>query len=230
MKPNDIIYWNQYSGMTEPFKQSDMLFAKAIDIMDRSVYTDRFASKLLIDKFYETSIRTEVILPSPWAPKYSPGKERITCLVVVEDITDSYLEIKVSEYLNGDKDSQYTIGFIKFQNNLSAPINGIKGTAAVIIHDVAYLTGSRYTNHALGAIAVGLGAYLFGKLDGNWMRIANTDFSSDKKTEDPAILKQRIFELEELIKEKEDEHIKETNQLKHEIRVLKKKIKKSSVK
>lgn len=57
MKPNDIIYWNQYSGLTELCTNSDMKHAKQVVVYNQVFYTSYLVEKLMLDEKNEFSIK-----------------------------------------------------------------------------------------------------------------------------------------------------------------------------
>lgn len=112
----------------------------------------------------------------------TPGKKRLICVVKLNEKTDKYLNISLSEIKNN---TETIIGWIKLCRNISEPINNIKGKSAIIIHDVAGLKGSQLTNAALGALALAYGTYILVKMDGDWERIGKSykDLTNDSKSQ-----------------------------------------------
>ena len=210
MKPREVIYWNQYSGMTEPFSSSDMKYAKEVTVCDQIFDTKRLVEKLLADEENRFSIDEAASFFDAFTPKMKPVKTKLLCAAEIVEITDDYIDIDVNYSMAGAHES---VGKIKLLRKLDDPINGYVGKAAVIIHDVqpCYLS---VPNHALGALAMAYGAYILVKMDGKWERInksfqeeySSPDMTAFKNMEKENVrLKNEIYELKERLKDKSEE-------------------------
>lgn len=184
MKPSDIIYWNQLSGLTETFSKTDMRYKKIVNLFGRKYATDGILKKLFIDRTLQFSMRNPEMLCEPFALfaymmstpeiRRKEGKNtKVICDIDIVEETDDYLEIRFTEYINEVVPDTPPLAYIKFERNLKEKVNGLSGKIAVIIHDVRSPGGTQTTNSALGAMALALGAYIGGVFDGYWERITN---------------------------------------------------------
>lgn len=173
MKPEDIIYWNQFSGLTESFSKTDMRLVKTINVYGFSKHTDLLVQQLLNDGEISFEKRVQFIPRNIFAPKMHEGKLKCKLTLRLKEKTDTYIDTCLSEYTD-TTDTECVVGWIKFVNKINNPINCVKGKCATIIHDVSLLTGSVEANSALGILATAFGAYLLGKMDGDWQRIGKS--------------------------------------------------------
>lgn len=188
MKPADIIYWNQFSGVTESFSNTDMRLAKTVNVYGFSKHTDLLVQQLLNDGEISFEKRSQPVLTNIFAPKINEGKIQYKLTLKLKEKTDTYIDTYLTEYIE-TYDTEFIIGWIKFVNKIDNPINSVKGKCAAIIHDVSLLTGSTEANAALGTLTIAFGAYLLGRMDGDWQRIGKSykDMIYDPSDENKAL-------------------------------------------
>ena len=176
MKYSQIIYWNQFSGLTERFTARDMKNAKEIQIYSHVCNTEPIIEDILLEGEHVFSVHEngapQTLYDLLFVPKMHEGRISKALRVRLEKKTDDYLDVSVAESLD---ETEYTlIGWIKVVKHIDKPINGISGQAAVIIHDVGTLLGSNAANAGLGTMAMAFGAYILGIKDGDWDRVGKS--------------------------------------------------------
>lgn len=176
MKYSQIIYWNQFSGLTERFTARDMKNAKEIQVYGHVYSTEPIIEDILLEGEHIFSIHEnddqQTLYDLLFVPKMRKGRIRMALRVRLEKRTEDYLDVSVAESLDGDE--YVLIGWIKVVKHIDGPINGIDGKAAIIIHDVGTLLGSNAANAALGTMAMAFGSYLLGIKDGDWQRVGKS--------------------------------------------------------
>lgn len=205
MKPSEIIYWNQLSGLAEYFSKTDMRYKKIVNLFGRDYTTNGILKKLFIDRTLRFNKKNPEMLFEPMAmlsyalmnPKMRKNMEVICDINIVEE-TEDYFEVSFTEYIDEVEPNIEPLAYIKFQRNLTEPIKGLRGKIAVIIHDVRSPGGTQTTNSALGAMALAFGAYIGGVFDGYWERITNKykDIYEDTSGETISQLRQKVSLLE----------------------------------
>lgn len=175
MKPSEIIYWNQFTGLTESFNKTDMRFAKDVSVYGIEKHTDVVIQHFLNEGEVFFQKRFEVRTPTPFAPKFREGKIKCKLALKLKEKTDTYIDTCLTE-IRDDYGDELIVGWIKLVNNITEPINSVKGKSAVIVHDVSpqAMFCSTEASNALGALAMALGAYLFGIVDGDWQRVGKS--------------------------------------------------------
>lgn len=197
MMLTDILYWNQYTSLVEPFKGSDKRNAKNVRVYDRTFMTKAIAEKLFLDG--ELTFKTkntlrnminnpaqlmETALTEPMAiNRFRIFELHVVKETVADDSVDFFLE---ESY---DEEEAVPVGWLKLQRNLQTPIGGHRGKSAVIIHDVAMNSGTMQANQALGTLACAMAVYVLWHLDGDWERIGKQEKDLDA---DPELLIQRL--------------------------------------
>lgn len=182
IRPQDVLYWNQLSGLTECFNKTDMQHAKNIEIFSMTYNVEKIVQHLLIDGSAEFSIRdnffsTHNLLQNINAPKLKQGKIQLKDVFKIEEKTDDYIDISLTEKLSDEK--EYVVGKIKLIRNATL-INDVKCKAAVVIYDVIPIKPTIYTMKALGAMAMALGAYVLIKKTCDWDRIIESVTDTEK--------------------------------------------------
>ena len=144
----------------------------------------------------------------------------MSCTFKIEEKTEDYVDVHLTEKFEDNPPK--SIGFIKFHRRLNEPINGLRGKAAMIIHDVTFMDGgASLTLDALGKFALRVGLYVLSFLNGDWERL---DRQFERNTESPEhqiktltekLTKSdaRIFELQELLDAERNERDKEIRRL-----------------
>lgn len=159
MKLNEVIYYNQFSGLCEYFADRDLIYSEELTIGREKYSTDYVASFLLSDKSFSF----------PYVIEFSnyPAEVEIRLL----KNTNALLNFVILENVNiNGVDTSTKIGYIKIINASEEPIviKENDGKGAVVIYNVSELKGSQEANHALGMLAVGLGTYFLIVKDGKW--------------------------------------------------------------
>ena len=175
MKPNEIIYYNEYSGCTEPCGPSDVKNNQNITTKEGSYISSKIAKKLLMDgavgfAIYEPNINMLDFLLGK--PKMSQGDKKYEAIFTVEGKTDSSITVRLDE--NNFIDKPKFVGRIQFRKEKNVEVNGVKGNAIIRIFDVQMLTGTKETNSLLGQFSLSIGLYLFVDLDGKWETLDNS--------------------------------------------------------
>lgn len=235
MKPTEIIYWNQYSGLTEPCQKSEMHNARDVTIYNAQYKVDYLAQSIFIDGEYLFTIKsrdlgqfaspTEYRLHVSGKPKMVDSPIVMSCKINLVEKTDDYLDFQLTEQI-GTNNNPVKIGMIKLLRHLTEKINGYSGKAAIIIHDVTMNKGTHQTLLALGQLAMSLGLYVFAILDGEWERVwkdYNDDYKNPDRQRKPltqqlADKSNELFELKMRFDELQKESEKQIRQLQQKIR------------
>lgn len=180
--PHDVLYWNQLSGVTEYFNQTDMQCAKNIEIFAMTYDVGKMIQHLLIDGSIDFSLRknffpTLNFLQNMNTPKMKQGKIQLQDTFKIEEKNDNYIDISLTEKL-GDEE-KYVVGKIKLVRNTTL-VNDVKCKAAVIIHDVIPIKPTVYSMKALGGMAMALGTYVLIKRTCDWDRIIESATETEK--------------------------------------------------
>lgn len=210
MKPSEIIYHNEFSGLTELCSHKDIdrchetglpkelqekypqtLFPASyvgksfyldgefrFNSYDRDygVYEVKTLKKINMQDFITGDSKRAKVTEIPMGidmekPKMSQGKKIYEAVFTLEEKKSNLLTVRLDEM---QSDGSYKfIGRIKFINQPSIEINGIKGNAVIKILDVKP-NWNYETNYLLGNFALGVGLYFFVDLDGKWSELNNT--------------------------------------------------------
>ena len=223
MKPQEVIYYNEYSGKTELCTRADVKHGQSISTEYGTVYPLSLTEKLLIDgefRFTLHGITMDLDDYRAGKPKMSPDPVIREAVFKLISKSDTCIRISLTEYYN-DK-GLLPVGCISFEKKPNCEINGVKGNAIIRIYDVNIGASWHFeSNHLLGRIALAVGLYLFVDINGKWGKYKNignfVDISLDEQTkqlkdqmEDVA---KSIKQDNEIIKAKQDEVKQSQNEM-----------------
>lgn len=232
MKPEEIIYWNQYSGLTEHCKRSELNKCKKLPIYNEEWETRDIVRELFMNGEHTFEIRSKhkMFFTDPIGyladkPKMTAAPLIMSCTFKIIEKTEDYVDVHLTEIFEDNPPK--SIGFIKFQRCLTEPINGLQGKAAMIIHDVTLMDGgSSLTLDALGKFALRVGLYVLSVMDGDWERMdrkfdrnnASPEYKIRTLTEQLTESNSRVFELQELLDAERNENANQIRRLQAVVR------------
>ena len=169
MKPEEVVYYNEYSGLTELCNQANVNKGRYIDGNGKSFLTSDVAHMLYLDGKFSIPIykpKIDVLDFLDGKPKKNPGEKVYEAVFSIEERTSTYLTIRLDESF--DNTLKTLVGRIQFKKERDVCINNVSGNALIRIYDVIYLAGAEETQRLLGAFATNVGLYLFVDLNGEW--------------------------------------------------------------
>lgn len=197
MKPEEIIYFNELSGLTEPFYHFNVTEGNVIQFNGWTFTASRIAKELYLDgkTVFEISAHSD-------NGKNKMKQRRIyEAVFSLEDKTPDCLTVRLDEKSEGG--SPQLVARVQFIKRENACINNVSGRAIVRIYDV--VTGPELdwfikkdkALKLLGQFAVAVGLYFFTDLDGDWEKLDNSGTFTKKENDE---LQKTILQSNEKIK------------------------------
>ena len=187
MEPKEIIYYNEYTGLTEVCSSKDINSCHQVGFDKDSIPAKDAAMKLYLDKelrfvLYDNAVNMQDFLMGK--PRMSKGKKLYEAVFSIEDETETSIVARLDEVQGND--FMMLCGRIEWKIQPNIIVNDIKGNAIIRIFDVKHLSPTVQSKYLLGGIALGLGLYFFVDIDGRWAEIRNSgnfvDLANDVQT------------------------------------------------
>lgn len=174
MELQRLLYYNEYSGLVEPFNCLNIKQAEMLNIGNDSFYTEDVAQMLYVDKevrfpLFESKINMNDFLLGK--PKMETNERVYELIFKLVESSSSSLIIDVKEAF--DSEDYSSVGKIQFYKKKGEVINGQTGDAVVRIYDVPYLSGANVSQRMLGQFATKVGLFYFFDLDGDWAQLGS---------------------------------------------------------
>ena len=180
MNPSDVIYYNTFTKLCEPYNRQDMRFGKTLKIYGNEMRTEHIVNRIILDGFidFKTRIRTWDYAAQPvydlLIHRFHSSQDMVDLKLHIGKtrMDGTSLEIKLTED-NGTRKT--LVGKIAIRKNLTNSFHGhlCKGVSIIDpgdLNDKSRIC-SRFADNALSAVAMACAAYLLVMCDGDWESI-----------------------------------------------------------
>lgn len=175
MKAEQIIYYNEYSGVIEPCNGSNIHQADTIDIGGHVFFVEHIAKNLYLEKEVRFPIFKQKISMTDFLngkPKLDTNEKIYEAVFRLTQVSLTSMTIEMDEYFCDEPCDK--VGKIQFYKKKGINIKEFHGDAIIRIFDVPYLGGAKESQRLLGQFATNVGLYFLVDLNGQWNQLDNS--------------------------------------------------------